>query len=428
MLTDRFDLELTTTSAAARDAYVAAVDRLLAAGAETEQAFCAAIEVDPNFALAHIGRARCLALYSRGIEARAAAAQARELCASATRRERQHVEALALAIEGQAARALAATLTHLDEFPRDAMVLAPAAGVFGLYGFSGRLEREQELLTLMDRLSPHYGDDWWFPAQHAFAQCECGQLAAAEILVERALELNPANAWAAHTRSHVHYELGQDQACDRFLSGWRPGFPRGAQLHVHLSWHAALCALMLGDTARALEIFNADIRPGRVDGPPVNVLTDSVALLWRIELAGSARQNDAWPALRAYALEKFSKAGVTFADMHNAVIFAVSGDRESSDRLASELRAGIGKQWAADIAEPIARGFEAFARQDFSGAIDAIAPVIASLVRIGGSRAQRDLIENTLLAAYLRGGRPEQAKAHLARRAVRRPTVPVAGL
>jgi hypothetical protein len=428
MLADRFGLELTTPSAAARDAYVAAVDRLLAAGAETEQAFCAVIELDPELALAHAGRARCLAVYSRGADARAAAAQARELSASATRRERQHVEALALAIEGQPASSLAATLTHLDEFPRDAMVLAPATGVFGLYGFSGRLEREYELLALMDRLAPHYGDDWWFPAQHAFAQCECGQLAAAEALAQHALELNPGNGWAAHARAHVHYELGEDRESDRFLANWRPAFPRQAQLHGHISWHAAICALMLGDAERALAIFNADLRPGHAEGLPLLVLTDAVALLWRIELAGGLRQNDAWPLVHAYANEKFPKAGVTFADVHNAVIFAVTGDRDSSARLADELRAGIGKQWGADIAEPIARGYEAFAKEDWSGAVDAMAPTIASLVRIGGSRAQRDLIENTLLAAYLRGGRREEAKALLARRAGRRPTVPVAGL
>src|SRR5262249_5489026 len=158
----------------------------------------------------------------------------------------------------------------------DAMVLAPATGVFGLYGFSGRPEREDELLALMDRLAPHYRDDWWFPAQHAFAQCECGQLAAAAAGAERALALNPANGWAAHTRAHAYYELGEDQACDRFLSRWRPGFPHGAQMHGHIAWHAALCALALGDAPRALTIFDADIRPGGAEGPPLLVLADSV--------------------------------------------------------------------------------------------------------------------------------------------------------
>jgi hypothetical protein len=428
MLTDRFGLELTTISVAARDAYVTAVDCLLAAGADTEQAFAAAIALDPNFALAHAGRARCLALYARGPEARQAAAQARELAARAARRERQHVEALALAIEGQATASLAATIAHLDEFPRDAMVLAPATGVFGLYGFSGRLERERELLALMDRLEPHYRDDWWFPAQHAFAQCECGLLSAAESRAEQALSLNPDNGWAAHARAHVYYELGEDRACDRFLSEWRPGFPHGAQLHAHISWHAALCALMLGDARRALEIYDADIRPGRAEGPPLLVLADSAALLWRIELAGGSRENEAWPAVHSYALAKFPKAGVTFADVHNAIVFAVSGDREASSRLAAELRSGIGKLWAADVAEPVARGFEAFAREDWPLAVDMMAPVVTSLVRIGGSRAQRDLVENTLLAAYIRAGRTDEAKALLARRTDRHPTVPVAGL
>ena len=428
MLTDRFGFELTTTSSEARDAYVTAVDRLLAAGAETEQAFRAVIELDPAFAVAHAGRSRCLALYSRGAEARAAAARARELAASATRRERQHVEALALAVEGQPASSLAATLAHLDEFPRDAMVLAPATGVFGLYGFSGRLEREYELLALMDRLAAHYGDDWWFPAQHAFAQCECGQLAAAEGLAQRALELNSSNGWAAHARAHVHYELGEDRGANLFLSNWLPTFPRQALLHGHISWHAAICALMLGDADRALAIFNADLRPGRAEGPPLLVLADAAALLWRMELAGCSRQTAAWPLVHAYSKEKFPTAGVTFADVHNALVFAVTGDRESSARLADELRAGIGKQWAADIAEPIARGFQAFANEDWPGAIHAMAPVSEALVRIGGSRAQRDLVENTLLAAYLRGGQDEQAKALLARRDVRSPTVPVAGL
>jgi hypothetical protein len=49
-------------------------------------------------------------------------------------------------------------------------------------------------------------------------------------------------------------------------------------------------------------------------------------------------------------------------------------------------------------------------------------------VRIGGSRAQRDLIENTLLAAYLKAGSVDQAKALVANHTDRRPSVPVAGL
>jgi pentatricopeptide repeat protein len=51
-----------------------------------------------------------------------------------------------------------------------------------------------------------------------------------------------------------------------------------------------------------------------------------------------------------------------------------------------------------------------------------------SLVRIGGSRAQRDLVVNTLFAAYVRAGRKEEARSLLASRGERRPTVPGPGV
>lgn len=428
MLTDRYGLELSTDSIAVRDAYVAAVDCLLAAGAGIEKQFETVIALDPSFALAHSGHARSLAMYGRGAQARAAAARARELATTATRRERQHVSTLALAIEGQAQAATSAMHLHLDEFPRDAVVLSLTTGVFGLYGMSGRLDREQLLLDLLDRLAPAYGDDWWFMAQHAFAQCECGRFPMAESHAERSLALHPNNGWAAHARAHVYYELGQDEAADRFLGGWLSGYPQSAQLHGHISWHAAICALMRGEPDRARSLFSAHMDPHQTDQPPPIALTDAVSLLWRMELAGCARETTAWPALRSYALEKFPKAGMTYADVHSAIAFAVTGDLDGWARLAAQVHDGMGRQWGAEVAYPVMRGFQAFSRADWSSCIEALAPTIESLVRISGSRAQRDLVVNTLFAAYVRAGRSEEAKSLLAGRGERSPTVPGARL
>ena len=174
-MTDRYGLAVTTASASALGAYVEAVDRLLAALPGADEAFGRALTADPRFALAEAGRARTLQLLARMDEARAAARHALELAASLPWRERQHVEVLALVVEGQGAAALEAARAHLQEFPRDAMVLAPCTGVFGLIGFSGRRGREAEMLALLDGLASHYGDDWWFGMAHAFAQNETGQ-------------------------------------------------------------------------------------------------------------------------------------------------------------------------------------------------------------------------------------------------------------
>src|SRR5438128_3484742 len=101
-LTDRFGLSLSTVSAEAVASYVAGVDLLLSANVGAEVQLERAVAADPNFALAHIARARMLQLRARMPEAKAAVARARGLCEGVTPRERQHIATIALAIEGAA--------------------------------------------------------------------------------------------------------------------------------------------------------------------------------------------------------------------------------------------------------------------------------------------------------------------------------------
>ena len=77
----------------------------------------------------------------------------------------------------------------------------------------------------------------------------------------------------------------------------------------------------------------------------------------------------------------------------------------------------------------MARAFEAFARRDWAETIAFLAPVMATHERIGGSRAQRDLLEFTLLAALLKSGRADEARLMLAtRRPMKVSARPLAGL
>jgi hypothetical protein len=76
----------------------------------------------------------------------------------------------------------------------------------------------------------------------------------------------------------------------------------------------------------------------------------------------------------------------------------------------------------------LARGFASFEREGFRGAIEALAPLAGQNERIGGGRAQHDLIEFTLLRAYIEANRPQEVKRLLD---VRRPGasgIPVMGI
>ncbi|MBV9461544.1 MAG: tetratricopeptide repeat protein, partial [Bradyrhizobium sp.] len=88
---DRYGNALSTSSAAARDAYVVGVDRLLSAGVEIDQPFRDAIAADEGFALAHIALARTLQVLGRGNEAKAPLERALALASAVTPREQSHI-------------------------------------------------------------------------------------------------------------------------------------------------------------------------------------------------------------------------------------------------------------------------------------------------------------------------------------------------
>ena len=394
-------LRLSTSSAAARRAYLDGLDRLLGAKPAPEKAFESAIAADPDFALAHAGEARALFLQAKVPPAKAAALMARELAKDLPQREKNNVEAVALTVEGGAAKAYQLAREHLRQYPTDAMVLAPCTGVFGLIGFSGRKGREQEMRDLMEELAPHWGEEPFFLVQLAFARCETGAIEPARKSIERALALDPQSGHGAHVMAHVLYEAGEHEVGLKFVQGWLPGYAREGLMHCHLSWHLALWQLELGDHAAAMKTYLRGVHPGGAWGPPINVLTDSAAFLWRAELAGRPREAERWYEVKQYADKNFPAVGVAFADVHKALAYAASGDEIALERLLGELRARqeAGKLLAGPIVPALAEAFDAFARRDYAKAITLIEPHMAEHERIGGSRAQRRLIELTLAAA-----------------------------
>jgi tetratricopeptide (TPR) repeat protein len=408
MLRDRYGFELSTSSQQARDAYVAGVDLALSANHGAEEQFRAAIDCDEGLAVSHAALARTLQVLGKMPDAKAAAARAQELASRLPHRERSHVAALATMIESGRVAGLAAAKEHLATYPRDAMVLSPCTGVFGLIGFSGRAGRETELLALLDSLAGAYGEDWWFTGTHAFAQVEAGEVERARVSIERSLAIYPRNANGAHYRSHVYYEGGEREAGLAYITQWWKDYPKEALLHCHISWHIALWLLELGRAEEAWSFYRVHLRPGVSTGPPINTLSDSASFLLRAEMAGQARDPELWLELSRYATQWFPSPGIAFADVHGALAHAFAGDAEA---LATIVERAKGP--AKDVVAPIAQAFGAFSRADWPSAAAQLQAVLSSHERIGGSRAQRDLIEYALVVCLLRSGRAAEARGLL---------------
>jgi hypothetical protein len=430
MLSDGYGLPLSTNSCAARDAYVEGCAAKLTMYPGAIAAFDRAIAADPGFALAHAAKAHALLERGEAAATRAAMAAANSRSAGLSAREQSHIAFFGLLAAGESEAALGALLGHLDAWPRDALALATTAFTNGLIGNSGRAGQKRTLLALLDRLAPSWGDDWWFAAHHGMALSENGQRPVARPKIERSLSQNPKNPWAAHALAHLSYEEGDAEAACVFLVSWLPTYPRDGALYSHLSWHLALGRLEIGDAEAADRLFRDAFAPEVHSGPPRGRLNDAVAFLWRCEIAGHPRDSEAWSRVCEFAAEAFPHAGLAFSDIHVALAQAVRGDDAALASLGAEVEelARRGRYPSGPLVPAVSRGFAAFERGGFAAAIEALEPIAGELERIGGSRAQLDLVEFTLLRAYLAADRPEDARRMLSarRRGAARP--PVAGL
>src|SRR5580658_9435095 len=430
MLADRYDNPVSTASSAARDAYIQGCEAKLTMYPGAIEALDRAIAADPGFALAHAARAHVLLERGDAAAARESMAAANSLAAGLSAREASHVAFFHLLAAGDSEAALAALPAHLNAWPRDGLVLGTAAFTNGLIGSSGRAGQKRALLDLLDTLAPSYGDDWWFTAHHGMALSENGQRDAARPTIDRSFDQNPSNPWAAHARAHLCYEEGEASAARAFLVSWLTTYPRNGLLYSHLSWHLALAELAAGDAAAALRLYREAFSLDVHSGPPRGKVTDAVSFLWRWELAGHPRDPAAWRMMHDFATGAFPRSSGAFSDMHIALAQIVAGDDAALEARARQMDelARDGRYPSGPCVPAVSRAFAAFERRDFSAAIDALEPIAGELERIGGSRAQLDLVEFTLLKAYLNADRLDDARRMLR---VRRPDpsgVPVAGL
>jgi hypothetical protein len=126
-----------------------------------------------------------------------------------------------------------------------------------------------------------------------------------------------------------------------------------------------------------------------------------------------------WRQISDYA----PNAGNAFADAHMLMIAAARNAAALKQHVA-ELDAMVvaGSLGAGAVVPAIGRVVSALADGNPAECVRQLEPLAREVVRIGGSGAQRQVIEDTLLVALMRNGETENAHALLDRRLHRRPS------
>jgi Tfp pilus assembly protein PilF len=392
---DDLGLSLCCASQAAADAYQRGVDAYLHAWPGVREGADEAVQHDPAFALAHALRALAAAVYQRRADVGPAIELAQRHAPQASEREQSHVAAMTLLVSGKSALAFDAALAHMARWPNDALLASTLLGAFGLFAFSGRADHDAARLAFMRGLRPHYpADHAWMLSHLGWSCIEAGELDEGMAHAERSLALRRANGNIAHIVMHGLFERDDAAAGLAFIEAWLPDYPEDALLWVHLQWHAALTELASGRIDAALVRFTAQVLRRLDVAPPLLGLSDATSMLWRLRLLG--REGLPWPVAAAYCEHHFPKGGNVFAELHLAMLAAGRSDRAALDACSERLRVIADKgHAAAPVALHWNAALGALMAGDTAAAKDELRACRAESVRLGGSHAQRTVVDLT---------------------------------
>jgi hypothetical protein len=190
----------------------------------------------------------------------------------------------------------------------------------------------------------------------------------------------------------------------------------------HNWWHKALFHLELGQGGQALALYDERIVPG--DEAVVLDLIDASALLWRLHVLGHD-VGDRWGGLAAAWDGVADGRTYPFNDWHAVMAYLGAERMADVDRLLDACRGanadGETALWARTIAVPLIEGFRAFWTADYDTAIQRLHGARFIANGFGGSHAQRDVIDWTLVEAAARGRQRAVAEALINERMAQKP-------
>ncbi len=424
MKADARGLALSTDSAEAARALDGAVDAYLNYRTDVMQHVGRMLQADPGFALGHVLRGYFILLLSNRAYLPAAAEalkRAEAGAATATARERLHVEALRCWLAGKLDGALAAWEAILALAPTDILAIRLAHFLYFWLGEAARMRDSAARARSgwSDGL-PGYG---LVLGMHAFGLEETGDYAEAERLGRRAVELHPGDLWATHAVAHMLEMQGRHGDGVGWLEGLAGNWSQVNSFAHHLWWHLALYRIEQGRADEALRLYDRDIR--NLASPLVANQADlyldmqnAAALLWRLELMG-LDVGDRWRELADKSEARIGDHVLLFTVPHFMMALAATERHAAAERMLAELRAfaaedsGALAPIVAAVCLPACEALLAYRRGEFDRAVDRLAPARRQLWRLGGSHAQRDVFRQTLIDAALRCGRIDEARGFL---------------
>lgn len=295
--------------------------------------------------------------------------------------------------------------TLVDTYPGDAVSIYAVHMLDFFLGDAPHL-----LATTANSLAAFAPDDpviGYLHGLHAFALEENGLIETAIEHCRIALELNPDDIYAMHAMVHCLYETGRHEEGARYIRDYMRGRNASTPMRIHVWWHYALFELYADNIQEVLACYRIGIR--RKTSLRSAEDLDAVTLLWRLALIRPQLDLSAyWRSLYQDWEPYLEESWYLFNDFHAYLTYCQVGEYGRADALLEAVLAR-GKEVPEEMVD-VFLGFRSFTTGDYADAADRLARSYHRSFAMGGSNAQRDVVELTGIEAALRSRNYELAE------------------
>ena len=409
--------------------YDVAVDRLLRYHPDVVTSMSVLVEDARDFAMGQV-LAAYLCLTSTDVPDLADARGAFEQLARLDLNEREtaHREAIGAWLAGDWHGASRRLDDLLIRWPGDLLALLVGHQLDFFLGNAGNLrDRVGRSLLAVDPEDPHYG---FVRGMFAFGLEESGHYELAERHGLAAVDTNRDDVWAIHAVVHAYEMRGLVDTGIEFLRRREADWGDGNLFTVHNWWHLAIFLLETERIHEALRVYDDRIHNAASAGVPLEML-DASALLWRLRLDDADTGGRFAPLADAWATRTDATPWYAFNDLHAVIALAgaarLDDARAVIDRLDRYVATAPNQNTSnvmmtAQIGLPASRAIVAFAEGRHGDVLAELLPIRTVLARFGGSHAQRDVLQRTILTSAIRTGQLDVARALIGERLAVRET------
>jgi tetratricopeptide (TPR) repeat protein len=392
--TDSMGYAVSTTSREALSAYEESVTQWLRQRSGAVESLDHAVTLDSHFALAHCTRVYMALRMGKVDVALDAHQQAMALADDLhDEREQLHLQTVDALLSCNGAAALQHLESIVEHYPGDRMAMRVLS-----FNYLVRGDYQRGLTRAWHSLDAFPDDPQFLTMTAFFLEQSNTDPDEGLQLGLRALAADPGNLYTYHAVGH-NYQSRGDYA--KVLATFERA--NSIERYPHNLWHLAEAQAILGDTRMTRDYWRSSA--------PALPLFERIELMWRLEtLRDETVPDTIWQELAAQGERLLERADYLTIWMHHwiGLAFARAGETAKAQQQLDRLRAlpeGKASGHWSTLGANLLEGEMALIRGDVNAAVRLMAPTVQRIHEMGGgSREQKDIFQDVLLALQRRLG------------------------